>query len=202
VISTSNIPEKDPTAAKRECREAGRAARCALDSEACTAAAAALAERLLALPELADAGMVLAYSATAEEISLAPTIAALRERGVAIAYPRVEERGVLAAHLVDDETDLVPGAMGILEPSAEAPRPDVSAIGAVIVPGVAFDERGARVGFGGGFYDRLLPLLTHAVLIGVAYDEQIAARVPLEAHDVIMDAVVTPRRAVRTGVRR
>jgi 5-formyltetrahydrofolate cyclo-ligase len=105
-------------------------------------------------------------------------------------------------HLVDDDSELIPGPLGILEPSPEAPRPDVSAIDVVLVPGIAFDERGVRAGFGGGFYDRLLPLVAEAVRVGVAYDEQITPQVPLEAHDVVMDIVVTPRRTMRIGRRR
>jgi 5-formyltetrahydrofolate cyclo-ligase len=194
-------PATDPTVAKRACRETGRAARGAIDPDACAVAAEALAERLIALPELARARLVLAYSATAEELSLAPTIRALRERGVEIAFPRIEERGALAVHLIDADADLVPGPMGILEPSAEAPRPDVSDLDAVLVPGIAFDASGVRVGFGGGFYDRLLPLVGRAVRVGIAFDEQIAEALPIEPHDIVMDLVVTPTRTMRTGHR-
>jgi 5-formyltetrahydrofolate cyclo-ligase len=207
VTSTSDIPAEtpgtaeDPASAKSACRAIGRAARNALRPHACVAAAEALAERLLALRELADARLVLVYSATAEELSLAPAVRALRERGVGIAFPRIEERGVLAVHLIDDEADLEPGPMGILEPSPDAPRPDVSDLDAVLVPGIAFDAHGVRVGFGGGFYDRLLPLVPQAVRIGVAFDEQIAQTLPLEPHDVVMDLVVTPTLTLRAGER-
>jgi 5-formyltetrahydrofolate cyclo-ligase len=201
VPSTPDIPAENPADAKKACRDAGRAIRCALDPQVCREAANALAARLLALPELAEADLVLVYSATAEEISLLPAVNALRERGVGIAYPRIEERGVLAAHLVDDEAELVMGPMGIREPSAASPRPEITDLDVVLVPGVAFDERGVRVGFGGGFYDRLLPLIPQAARIGVAYDEQIAEPLPLEPHDVVMDLVVTPTRAMRVGSR-
>ncbi len=187
----------DIHAEKAACRTEARAARCALGPATCAAAAAALGAQLLGLPELADPRVVLAYSATAEEISLEPTIAALRERGMAIALPRIEERGVLAIHLVEPGDPLVPGPLGIMEPAADAPRPDLGTLDAVLVPGVAFDELGTRLGFGGGFYDRLLPLLAGAVRIGVAYDEQLVEPLPREPHDALMDVVVTPTRAIR-----
>ncbi len=195
--------DADVAAAKRACRVIAREARCALDPRACLAAADALADLLLALPELEHARLVLAYSATDEEISLGPAIDRLRARGVDIAYPRIEERGVLAVHLAEDDAELVSGPMGIREPSADAPRPDLTALDAVIVPGVAFDERGVRVGFGGGFYDRLLPLVAGAVRIGVAYDEQLSAQpLPAEPHDVVMDVVVTPTETFRSSARK
>ena len=60
---------------------------------------------------------------------------------------------------------------------------------------MAFDERGARLGYGGGYYDRLLPRLRRECLrIGFAFDEQLFAEIPAEAHDALMDVVVTPRR--------
>ena len=82
--------------------------------------------------------------------------------------------------------------MGIREPSADAPRPDLAdPRRRHSYPASPSTSSGVRVGFGGGFYDRLLPLMPQAVRIGVAYDEQIAEALPLEPHDVVMDPVVT-----------
>lgn len=185
-------------AAKHAARSHARAARCALDDATCAEAARSAAERLLALPEFEPARTVLAYGATPEEIDPAGAVASLRGRGIAIAFPRVEAPGVLGLHLVGAGDTLAAGMFGILEPAADAPRIEPDAIDAVIVPGVAFDESCWRLGYGGGYYDRLLPLLrSGCARIGFAYDEQVLAAIPAQEHDVRLDAVVTPTRVLR-----
>jgi 5-formyltetrahydrofolate cyclo-ligase len=119
----------------------------------------------------------------------------LRARGVTIAYPRVIAPGVLDLHVVEDERELVPGTFGLSEPPVAAPPLEPQLVDAVIVPGVAFGISGERLGYGGGYYDRLLPRLRSDCLrIGFALDEQVLADVPAEAHDALMDLLVTPTR--------
>lgn len=196
----STDPDKALEAAKHEARVRARAARCALDDTACRDAAIAAAERLAALPEVAAARLVLAYGATLEELDPAPAVALLRARGVAIAYPRVEAPGVLGLHSVGVADPLVRGMFGIMEPSADAPRVPAHAVDVVIVPGVAFDRGLWRLGYGGGYYDRLLPTLAPGCArIGYAYDEQVLEEIPVEEHDVRLDALVTPGGVVRRG---
>ena len=85
-----------------------------------------------------------------------------------------------------------------MQPPSEAPRLDALAIDAVLVPGVAFDRAGHRLGYGGGYYDRLLPSLRRDCLrVGLAYDEQVVDELPAEEHDVRLHAVVTPTRLLR-----
>lgn len=191
--------EPDPiAAAKKAAREYARAARCAIDLEVCLDAAQALAANLTAMPELQSIATVCAYRATPEEIDPAPAIILLQQRGAAVAYPRIEAPGVLGLHTANDESLLLPGPFGLTEPPASAPRVDFDAIDAIIVPGVAFDEHCWRLGYGGGYYDRLLPLLrADCVRIGVAYDEQVLETIPAEEHDVRLHAVVTPTRVIR-----
>lgn len=190
----------DIEAAKHAARERARAARCALDDATCDAAAQAVAERLARLPELAAVRVVLAYGATPEELDPAPALGLLRARGVTIAFPRVEAPGVLGLHLVEPADELLTGMFGIREPAADAPRVDPDDIDAALVPGVAFDADCWRLGYGGGYYDRLLPLLrSDCARIGIAYDEQVLEAIPAEEHDVRLDAVVTPTRVVRRG---
>lgn len=188
----------DIEAAKHAARVRAREARSALDDATCELAAEAIAARVLALPQIAKARTVLAYGATAEEVETAPLVAALRARGTRIAYPRVESPGVLGVHEVVEGDALEHGMFGILEPRADAPRIALDEIDAAIVPGVAFDESARRLGYGGGYYDRLLPLLREdCARIGIAYDEQLLAEIPAAEHDVDLDAVVTPTRVVR-----
>jgi len=197
------VHAEDPVAAaKRAAREYARAARCALDPASCQQAATQLAVHLGGIPELAIARVILAYGATPEEIDPAIAVERLRSCGALFAYPRIEAPGLLGLHIVDDESELVHGPYGLTQPAEDAPRIEAHLIDAVIVPGVAFDEDCWRLGYGGGYYDRLLPLLRKdCARIGVAYDEQVLDSIPAEEHDVRMHAVVTPSRVLRPARR-
>ena len=101
-------------------------------------------------------------------------------------------------HFVDHEMELVPGPFGLAQPSEHAPHVSHARIDAVIIPGVAFDEQGTRLGYGGGYYDRLLPMMRpECMRVGVAFDEQVLAHIPAEEHDACVDVLVTPPRIIR-----
>lgn len=186
------------TAAKSAARARARDARDTLDRRACKEAAAAAALNLLELPEAALIGTLLAYAALPAEIDPLPAVSAMRRRGAKITYPRIESPGILSVHMVDHELDLKAGPFGLAQPSEHAPLADRTLIDAVIVPGVAFDEQGTRLGYGGGYYDRLLPTLCPTCLrIGFAFDEQVLALIPTEPHDQCVDLVITPTRVIR-----
>ncbi len=87
------------------------------------------------------------------------------------------------------EASMQKGAFGIMEPQGSAIS-NYKEIDLVIVPGVAFTKEGNRMGRGGGYYDRLLPLLTNATKVGVCYQCQILDHVPIEVHDIKMDLVI------------
>jgi 5-formyltetrahydrofolate cyclo-ligase len=182
-------------------RGAARAARAGLTDRERALAALAVAERALFLPGVAESHNVLAYRATPEELDPSRLVDALRARGARIAYPRVCGPGALMLHWCADESELAPGTHGIAEPAAGSPEAGVGELDLVLVPGTAFDPACGRLGMGGGFYDRLLPgLRAGALAVGLAFDEQIVAEVPMEANDVPLDAVVTPTRTfLRAG---
>ncbi|MBI5232283.1 MAG: 5-formyltetrahydrofolate cyclo-ligase [Coriobacteriales bacterium] len=190
--------ERDIAALKHAARERARRARAAIDPETRAAAAGALAEHLLQVPQLERAGqLLLAYAALPEEIDPAVAVARLRQRGYRVAYPRVESKGFLGLRIAA-EGDLEEGTFCVREPRRSAFRVEPAEVDVVLVPGVAFDEQAYRLGYGGGYYDRLLPLIrAHAVRIGVAFDEQVVEELPLEEHDVRVDMVVTPTRVIR-----
>jgi 5-formyltetrahydrofolate cyclo-ligase len=95
------------------------------------------------------------------------------------------------------EHDAAPGYRGIPEPGAHCALIDIASIDWVLVPGVAFDRDGRRVGYGGGYYDRFLPLLrADARRVAGAFEMQLVERVPAGRHDVTIDAVVTEARSV------
>jgi len=185
------------TAEKAAARQRAREARRALGPGARARSAIAVADRLLALPQVQAARTVLTYSATAEELDLTETIARIRTGGATIAYPRIESPGVLSLRVVGDEAELVPGQLGIREPAADALRIEPSVIDVVLAPGVAFDSAGRRLGYGGGYYDRLIPSLpADCLVIGVAFEEQILEAVPSDERDARVHLVVTPTRVL------
>jgi 5-formyltetrahydrofolate cyclo-ligase len=95
------------------------------------------------------------------------------------------------------EHDAVPGYRGIPEPGGHCSLIDIATIDWVLVPGVAFDPDGHRIGYGGGYYDRLLPLLrAGARRVAAAFELQLVERVPAASHDVTVDAVVTEARSL------
>ena len=180
---------------KREMRDAVRAARSAIGVTDRAAASAAAAMRSLSHPDVTGASAVLAYAATAEEIDPSALVLELRARGARIAYPRVCGPGELALHWVGAQEELAAGYCGIAEPGPDASQASVEDFDLVIVPGTAFDGACARLGMGGGFYDRLLGRLRPGTFtVALAYDEQIVPCVPLEGHDIALDAVFTPTR--------
>lgn len=97
------------------------------------------------------------------------------------------------SELKNPEQDLQVTGFGLLEPKDEALRPTPpQKLDLVIVPGVAFDREGYRIGFGAGYYDRFLPLLQkNAVLISLVYDFQLIPHVPRESHDLSVDWIIT-----------
>jgi 5-formyltetrahydrofolate cyclo-ligase len=179
-------------------RESVRARRRAIPPDERTRDAQALADRLAELPELSHVDLVLAYGANREEIDPEPALARLRASGVRVAYPRVS-KDALELHEVADPAELVIGSFSIREPRPSAPRVDPCAIDVVFVPAVAFDRRGYRIGYGGGFYDRFLAgLPTGPLRIGLAFDEQILDEVPTQPHDEPVDIIVTPTKVLHT----
>ena len=120
--------------------------------------------------------------------------------------PRVDPKAkMLRLHrIVDLGRDVGPGHLGIPEPHASCPEVGRDEIDWVLVPGVAFDATGQRLGYGGGFYDRLLPVLRRAVQrVAGAFEMQVVEAVPLAPHDCGVDAIVTETRVIdarpRTG---
>ena len=142
---------------------------------------------------------VAVYRATGGEIDSDDLVALLRARNVPLALPVTHEKGPLSFRVYSEGTSLVPDAAGMLAPDRNTPacRPSV-----IILPLLAFDATGARLGRGGGHYDRTLAGLRkkcHLRAIGLAFDEQKVEKCPVELHDALLDMVVTPMRAIRCG---
>jgi len=184
---------------KRRLRERARAARQGLplaEREALSRAACDRVVELAAVASLPAGAVVLGYAASPEELDPAVALARLSARGVRVAYPRVSGPDALTLHACGPE-ELEPGPFGIRQPCESSATVDRDGISLVIVPGIAFDLRGHRIGYGGGYYDRLLPALRLATSVGVAFDGQIVGEVPAQEHDARVQWVVTPTRTVR-----
>jgi len=178
-------------------RAATRAARRALSDLERHEASARVVTRLLALPELRGARTVLLYAALREEVDLAGLVAPLHERGARTLYPRVRGTSLELVAAADLLT-LQLGHRGVREPVGRMVDPEV--VDVAVVPGLAFDPRGGRLGGGGGHYDRLLRRFSsRTVRVGVAFDCQLVPRVPIEAHDEPVHLVVTERSVHRAS---
>jgi 5-formyltetrahydrofolate cyclo-ligase len=128
------------------------------------------------------------YHALPDEADPVLLLERLVEMGCHVAYPRVVGKGLaLEFHRVPDGEVLAPGAFGIHEPLDIWPR---AIPGILLVPLLAFDGRGHRLGYGGGFYDRTIALL-NVPAIGIAYAGQEVPSLPLGPHDRRLDMVLT-----------
>jgi 5-formyltetrahydrofolate cyclo-ligase len=182
--------------AKASARAALKAARAAFPPEQRASESAAAVRALLESDLLNGATVVALYAALAEEADPAGLEEPLRSRGVQIAYPRVTKAG-LAFHLARAEELRPIGPFGIREPEASAPRS--SAIDAYVVPGLGFTRDGHRIGYGRGYYDRVLGARGDALAIGFCWSVQLVDRLPTEGHDVALDAVVAGEKLIRVG---
>lgn len=183
---------------KGEMRRKMRAIRGALPREAREARSAAIIERLTALDLYADAPSVVAFHPIRGEVDLRPLYPLVVDAGKTLALPRVDhETGQLVLHVHRPGDPLEEGGYQILEPLPDAPVLPDAELGLILCPGLAVDERGHRIGYGGGFYDRLLTRCPDARTVAVAFDFQLIAEAPVMPGDVAVEAVVTDLRLIR-----
>ncbi len=140
------------------------------------------------------------YAACDNEVATGEICRSALAAGKVLCYPRVEADGGLVFRQVFGECELVCGSFGIAEPRVDFPLHPPETLDLILVPGVAFDLDGHRIGYGKGFYDRTVhPLEGSGRLVGLCYDFQLVDRVAGEPHDVQMDMIITEHRMVRRG---
>jgi 5-formyltetrahydrofolate cyclo-ligase len=190
-------PVEDLVQRKKALREQAHAARNALENK--DELSQQICERLVARPEYLNAATVLWYVDVRSEVRTRTYLATALTQGKKIVVPWCNTEGELELfHLVDME-ELALGMYRILEPRAELrtlpeKQVDVKDLDLVIVPGVAFDRRGARMGHGKGYYDKLLEHARRDTpLIALAFECQLFEEIPMAPHDIFMDAVVTEK---------
>jgi 5-formyltetrahydrofolate cyclo-ligase len=138
---------------------------------------------------------ILFFAPLPEEVDVWPLLIEALSAGKRVALPRfVAETRTYEARLIRDATtDLKAGHFGIREPASHCAQLRSSRLDLILVPGVAFDLQGHRLGRGRGYYDQLLGLMP-GTTCGVAFEKQIVNRVPVESHDVRLDFILTPQR--------
>lgn len=156
----------------------------------------AVQQRFLALPEFAAARTVALYSPIRDEVGTSAILEELLAQGKIPLFPRL-----VGSHLefvaVSDPAQMLPGRFGIPEPQGGEAVP-LAGIELMAVPGVGFDRSGHRIGYGKGYYDRLLQHRRQGgCLVGLAFDLQLIDRLPAEGHDVRMDLVLTASQELR-----
>ena len=181
--------------AKRALRRTVLAERDTIPGDDRSALSEAIADRFLGLPELAGAETVVAFWSFGSEVDTGPLIAGLRTQGKTVALPRIEGGDVVPV-VAAPGAPMSETSFGAMEP--EGPALDVAELDLVVVPGVAFDRSCGRVGYGGGYYDRLLGRRREGVAaIAIAFALQIVDRVPSGAIDRRIDGVVTEVEVIR-----
>lgn len=162
---------------------------------------AAICKRLIEWATTSGAAMPMVYLPTAEEAGVDCYTAWRIKRGLGVCGPRVDWETWAMAPLVIEDLDagVEIRRHGIREPIGTAKEIEPASIDVVLVPGVAFDEQGQRVGRGAGCYDRFLArndLMAGILAIGVCFEAQIVETAPAEAHDAPLGAIITEERII------
>jgi len=185
---------------KAELRKRMRGLRKALPASACAQRSRLIIDRLAGLGPVAEARAVALFWPIEErhEVDLRALDAMLRARGARVAYPAVDpETRAMTFRFVDDTDAMKEQGYGFREPAQSEREAGPADLDAILVPALALDERGHRIGYGAGYYDRALPkFVPPAVSIGVAFDFQLIAEVPTTDGDVALAWIVTDTRTL------
>ncbi len=178
---------------KKELRRAVRARIAELDAAYISESDSRICARVLEIDEVRDAELILAYYSMGREVDTHELIDALRAMGKKVALPVCEKGGFM--RFVEYTGRMKPGLLGISEPeggSEMIPPPD----SVMIVPAVAFDETGYRLGQGGGYYDRYLAA-NEVFAVGIGREALLLDRAPREEHDLPVNVLVTEEKTAR-----
>ncbi len=180
---------------KSEIRERIKRLRAEASAESIAVSSVLLQKRVLGLEEFTQAKTVGCYMATAKEANTTHVIAACADKDLCL--PAFDANaGAYRFVRMAQGVDLVAGPLGILEPKGGEPVP-AAELDLVLVPGLAFDEAGNRLGHGAGHYDRLLADAETVFKVGLAFEFQVVESIIAHEHDVAMNAVITNARVMR-----
>jgi 5-formyltetrahydrofolate cyclo-ligase len=151
-------------------------------------------ERLFSLSEFQSSRVVMFFASFRSEVETERMIRRTLRAGKRVVLPKVKGAELGLFEIRDFDNDVSPGAWNIPEPRESAPV-EIRDIDLIILPGAAFDERGNRVGYGAGFYDKLLPGFQKST-VALAFEVQMAPRVPASAHDIPVQKIITEKRVI------
>ncbi|MFA5517073.1 MAG: 5-formyltetrahydrofolate cyclo-ligase [Desulfuromonadales bacterium] len=164
-----------------------------LATDRCLAWSLRIQQALAELPEFVSASAIGLYSSVGNEVFTEELFRS--GQGKKIAYPRVLGNDLEFVQIAS-LGELCPGTFGILEPIGSNVV-SVASLDLIVVPGVAFDLSGHRLGYGKGFYDRVLHDPERGTVAGLAFERQLVEALPAEQHDIRMDLVITENRLLR-----
>jgi 5-formyltetrahydrofolate cyclo-ligase len=194
---TGNIKDKS----KAELRRALRDHRDRMRPEEVAERSNRVCRRLLSLPEFIEAHNTLFYMSYRNELDTHGMIQRSIEIGKRVNIPRMQLDGLSleVCQIRDLDSDTAPGMFGIIEPTESAEKcADTSRIDLCVIPGIAFDRRGHRIGWGKGFYDRFLATLSeHTKKFGLAYDFQLLEKINSHDRDIPLDGLITESEVLR-----
>lgn len=193
-LSDAQLHAQGLQESKAALRETILARRDAADEASRRESARIVTRRLAAMPAYRSAKLIAAYASFGSELDTAEFLAMALADGRQLLLPRINRaRRILELRAVNNlDADLVTGVWGIREPSERCPVMPLDHIDFMLVPGVAFTAQGARLGYGGGFYDRLLALLDRRVVrVAAAFDLQLVDHLPEASHDQRVDQIMT-----------
>ncbi|MGE5809246.1 MAG: 5-formyltetrahydrofolate cyclo-ligase [Nitrospirota bacterium] len=156
-------------------------------------------QRLRALTEFQAAGVIMFFASFRSEVETRPMIRHALASGKRVVLPKVKGKQLALFEIKNFDKDVSPGTWGIPEPVESHPVP-LTDIDLIITPGAAFDEDGNRLGYGAGFYDRILSSFPR-MTVALAFEEQIVPQVPTDPHDVPVKKIVTEKRVIDTSTK-
>jgi 5-formyltetrahydrofolate cyclo-ligase len=179
---------------KTSLRKQAAQARDGLSQDERQAKSREIESRLFRLPELAASSTIMFFASFRSEVETVPMIRRALAEGKRVVLPKVKGRDLALFEIRDFDRDVSAGAWGILEPHENEPAA-LDAVDLMVMPGLAFDERGNRLGYGAGFYDKLLVSFTKTT-VALAFEAQIVPEVPAARHDVPVKKIVTEKRII------
>ncbi len=135
------------------------------------------------------------FASFRSEVETGPMIRLVLQSGKRVVLPKVRGSELALYEIRDFDNDVESGVWGIPEPKSFMPA-SLTDIDLMIIPGAAFDKKGNRLGYGAGYYDKLLPAFRKAT-VALAFEAQIVDEIPVDSHDVPMQKIITEKRVIR-----
>ncbi len=180
--------------AKRALRQVMLKTRNSLSREVLDKMSEMIQARVLNMNEFVSAKIVAAYHPIGSEVSTIKILSSILQLNKHLALPRVEDETIIFAEVKDLEKDLEVGQYNIMKPKNHCLK--MNKMDLVLVPGIAWDEHGYRLGYGKGYYDKYLANL-QTVSVGLAYDFQVLEDIPHEQNDFRVNLIVTEKRVIK-----